>query len=69
LKLCRTGQVARLLDISPITVFRWIRQGKIVARRSVAGRWLIPESEVNRLLGIKPVERKKSNPVCEGLLQ
>jgi putative resolvase len=60
LKLYRTGQVARLLDISPITVFRWVHQGKIVARRSVAGRWLIPESEVNRLLGIKPVERKRA---------
>ena len=60
MKLYRTGQVARLLDISPITVFRWIHQGKIVARRNVAGRWLIPESEVNRLLGIKPVERKRA---------
>jgi len=60
LKLYRTGQVARLLDISPITVFRWVHQGKIVARRNVAGRWLIPESEVNRLLGIKPVERKRA---------
>jgi len=26
----------------------------------LAGRWLIPESEVNRLLGIKPVERKRA---------
>jgi putative resolvase len=26
----------------------------------VAGRWLIPESEVNRLLGIKPIERKRA---------
>ena len=60
MKLYRTGQVARLLDISPITVFRWVHQGKIVARRNVAGRWLIPESEVNRLLGIKPVERKRA---------
>ena len=26
----------------------------------MAGRWLIPESEVNRLLGIKPIERKRA---------
>jgi putative resolvase len=26
----------------------------------VVGRWLIPESEVNRLLGIKPIERKRA---------
>jgi len=26
----------------------------------VAGSWLIPESEVNKLLGIKPVERKRA---------
>jgi len=56
----RTGEVAKLLKISFITVKRWIYQGKIKAIKNPAGRWLIPESEVNRLLGIKPVKRDRA---------
>ena len=56
----RTGEVARLLKVSFITVKRWIYQGKIKAIKNPAGRWLIPESEVNRLLGIEPVEKERA---------
>lgn len=54
-----TGRTAKLLRVSLLTVKRWIYAGKIVAERNPAGRWLVPESEVNRILGIKPIERKR----------
>jgi len=56
----RTGEVAKLLRVSFITVKRWIYQGKIKAIKNPAGRWLIPESEINRLLGIKPIKKERA---------
>ena len=49
----RTGVVARCLGVSFVTVKRWIYSGRIKAIKNPAGRWLIPESEVNRLLGVE----------------
>jgi len=59
-RYCRTGEVAKRLNISFTTVKRWIYKGKIKAFKNPAGRWLIPESEVNRLLGIKPVKKERA---------
>jgi len=56
----RTGEVTKLLRVSFITVKRWIYQGKIKAIKNPAGRWLIPESEINRLLGIKPIKKERA---------
>ena len=49
----------RILGISYITLWRWIREGRIKAIRSPSGRYLIPRSEIERLKG----EEKKAESV------
>ncbi len=44
------GLAARLLGISYPTLRRWILAGRIAARRTPGGRYLIPDSEILRLL-------------------
>jgi len=41
----------RILGISYITLWRWIREGRIKVIRSPSGRYLIPGSEIERLKG------------------
>jgi excisionase family DNA binding protein len=48
-----TGKAARLLRIHKITLFRWIKAGRVRAERTPANRWLVPQSEIDRLLGVK----------------
>lgn len=55
-----TGESARLLKVSQITVKRWIYAGKIRAIKTVAGRYKIPESEVTRLLGAQPIKGNRA---------
>ena len=43
--------VCRILGISYITLWRWIRKGRINVIRSPSGRYLIPRSEIERLKG------------------
>jgi putative resolvase len=50
-KLYSTGKAAKLLGISFITIKRWIYAGRIKAIRTPTKRYLIPESEIRRLLG------------------
>lgn len=45
-----TGEAAKRLGISFITLKRWIYAGKIKAIPGVSGRWKIPVSEVEKLL-------------------
>ena len=45
-----TREFAKLLGISRVTVIKWIKSGRIVAY-SVHGKWRIPYSEVERVLG------------------
>ena len=58
-----TGDVAKILGVSQSTVLRWIYDGKINA--VYKGIWLIPESEVKRLIMIfksgfiKPRKKRK----------
>ncbi|HIP74955.1 MAG TPA: helix-turn-helix domain-containing protein, partial [Thermococcus paralvinellae] len=49
MKLYRTGEVARRLGISKMTVLRWIKSGKLKAYR-IGKEYRVPESEVLRLL-------------------
>jgi excisionase family DNA binding protein len=48
-KLYTIREVARLLDLSYITVWSWIRKGKIRAVK-VDGRVRIPEGELRKLV-------------------
>ncbi len=41
--------VCRMLGVSYITLWRWIREGRIKAIRSPSGRYLIPRSEIEKL--------------------
>lgn len=55
-----TGKAAKILRVHPLTVFRWIKAGKVGAIRNPAGRWLVPQSEVDRLLGVEREERARA---------
>ena len=54
-RLYRTSEVARMLNVSTVAVRKWIKTGKLRARR-VGELWMIPESELKRFLGEKPRE-------------
>ena len=45
---CGPEEAARLLDKSVATIWRWIRDDKILAVR-IGGRTLIPNQEIKRL--------------------
>ncbi len=45
-----TKEVAELLRLSPITLSRWMREGKVKGIHFGRRRWRIPESEVERLI-------------------
>ncbi|MGC8953493.1 MAG: helix-turn-helix domain-containing protein [Desulfurococcus sp.] len=51
-----TTEFARILDVSRVTVIKWIKSGRITVY-NVNGRWRIPYSEVERVL--KCVQRIK----------
>lgn len=46
-------EAARLIGIGYATLYRWIKGGKLIAVK-LAGRTLIPRSEVERLKGVHP---------------
>lgn len=50
--MLQTGEAARLLGIHPITLSRWIKDGKVKHQKSTVGKrpnYKIPWSEVQRL--------------------
>lgn len=46
----RTGQVARLAGVEPITIVRWANAGRIECYRTVGGDRRFPVAEVAKLL-------------------
>ena len=48
-KLYRTGEVAKKLGVSKMTVLRWIKSGKLKAHR-IGKEYRVPESEIKRIL-------------------
>ena len=48
-RLVPVFEARRVLGVSYITLWRWIREGRIRAVKSPTGRWLIPVSEIERL--------------------
>ncbi|ADV65433.1 IS607 family transposase [Desulfurococcus mucosus] len=53
-RLLRPSETCRILGVSYSTLRRWISEGHIKAIRTVGGKYRIPYSEVERLLGLKP---------------
>jgi putative resolvase len=45
------SEARKVLGVSYITLWRWIREGRIRAVRGPSGRWLIPVTELERLRG------------------
>ena len=54
-RLYKVSEVARMLNVSTVAVRKWIKSGKLGARR-IGKLWMIPESELKRFLGEKPRE-------------
>ncbi|RLE86873.1 MAG: IS607 family transposase [Thermoprotei archaeon] len=54
-RLYRVSEVARMFNVSTVAVRKWIKSGKLKARR-IGKLWMIPESELKRFLGEKPRE-------------
>jgi len=54
-RLYKVSEIARMLNVSTVAVRKWIKSGKLKARR-IGKLWMIPESELKRFLGEKPRE-------------
>ena len=58
-RLLPPREACRRLGISFITLKRWIYSGKIRAVKTPTGRWMIPESEIERIIsgreGVKEI--------------
>ncbi|MEM2714173.1 MAG: IS607 family transposase [Candidatus Bathyarchaeia archaeon] len=60
-KLLTLSEACKRLGVHPNTLRKWDRQGKVRVVRTVGGRRRIPESEVERLMGVvKPDVSKKA---------
>jgi excisionase family DNA binding protein len=46
-------EIAARLGVTPATVRRWIREGRIQAKKVGARKWLVPVSEMERLLSME----------------
>ena len=46
-----TSQAAQLLSVSPDTVLKWVKAGKIKSNRTLGGHFRIPASEINSFNG------------------
>ncbi len=49
MKLYRTGEAAKKLGVSKMTVLRWIKAGKLKAHK-ISKEYRVPESEIKRIL-------------------
>lgn len=58
-KLYRMTKAANRLGVTAQTVKNWIYAGKLHTLRTVGGEHRIPESEIQRVLGVEP-DRKKN---------
>jgi len=54
-KLYRVSEVAKMLNVSNVAIRKWIKSGKLRAKR-VGKLWMIPESELKVFLGEKTKE-------------
>ncbi len=57
-RLLPPREACRRLGIHFVTLKRWIYSGKIRAVRTPSGRWMIPESEIERIVSGKAETRE-----------
>ena len=55
-----TGQVAKLFEVSPSTVARWAREGKLPVITTPSGRRKFPRETIERLVGYGVEELTRS---------
>ncbi|HHI03515.1 MAG TPA: helix-turn-helix domain-containing protein [candidate division Zixibacteria bacterium] len=56
-----TSQAAKLLSVSPDTVLKWVKAGKIKSNRTLGGHFRIPASEINIFNGTSAESSDKGN--------
>ncbi|ACS91089.1 MAG TPA: IS607 family transposase [Thermococcaceae archaeon] len=56
MRLYRTGEAAKKLGVSKMTILRWIQSGKLKAHR-IGKEYRVPESEIKRLLEGKTLDK------------
>jgi len=61
-RLYKVSEVARMLNVSTVAVMKWVKSGKLKARR-IGKLWMIPESELKRFLWGE-ARRGKSYYLC-----
>jgi len=54
----RTSEVAKILDVSSVTVWRWCRDGKLKTVELPSGRRVIPRGEIEQF--VRPTEQKEN---------
>jgi excisionase family DNA binding protein len=59
-----TAQVARLLHVSPKTVSRWAKEGRLPFRKTLGGHRRYPEAEIRAL-----VDKLTSTTVAQAAAQ
>ena len=62
-----TGHAARLLGVTPDTVLKWIKRGKLVAMRTAGGHYRIPREQLDCLLEARanhPNYHEKQGGLC-----
>lgn len=57
-----TGEVARLLHVTPVGVLLWIRAGKLKAYRVPSGRYRIPRAEFRKFLADNQIPLRLEAP-------
>ena len=63
-----TGEVGRLLHVTPVAVLRWIRAGKLKAYRVPGGRHRIPRSEFRKFLAENQIPIEFDTPLPKRVL-
>jgi len=48
----RPAEVAELLSVSPKTVSRWAKEGKLPFLKTLGGHRRYPEAEIQKLVGV-----------------
>jgi excisionase family DNA binding protein len=53
--LYSTFQAAKILGVTPDTVLKWIKRGKIAASRTLGGHYRIPKEKIDELLSEREI--------------
>ena len=65
MKRYKIGEFGKIINKSPLTLRRWDREGRFVAKRSLSGHRYYEESDVFKALGLEvPDEKKKTVVYC-----